>query len=68
VAEEKEADQMVMLCARLPEKDRQIFAGRAELYHMNASQMIRELVRAFVEDRITIAPPKNLHDLYTFKE
>lgn len=55
------------LGARVTQATRQAFINRAQMIpDMNVSEVMRELIDAFIEDRITIRPKKS--PLMTNKE
>lgn len=40
------------------------FTDAAKHFKMSASDLLRELVTGFIDDRVTIAPPKDKESIY----
>ena len=53
----------VMVATRVTPEVREQFGDLADKHNMSAAALLRELVNAMVERRLTIAPPK--HVLYS---
>lgn len=54
----------VHLCVRLTPKTKDAFKEHAVRYKLTTSELLRELVVAFVENRIDIKPDPNREFLY----
>ena len=52
------------LSVRMNPTDFKAFSRKAVDYQLAPSTLVRELVNAFVEDRMTITPPSNRKDIY----
>lgn len=49
---------------RLAPDVRKAFFKKAAQYELSPSNLARELISAFIEDRITITPPVHVKELY----
>ena len=58
-------DEDVMIATRVPRSISTAFGECADKHNMSVSALMRELVMGFVENRVSITPPKHLADLYS---
>lgn len=54
------------LTVRLDASDHQVFREKAEFYD-GTSMVLRELIKAFIEDRLVIKPPVNRKELFNYE-